>query len=55
MERKDLALGSEQEEVQITDKFLDGIIKEGSEEVIVGTPAGCDMQNCQKTAAGRRS
>ena len=29
---------------QITDKFLDGIFlgaKEGSEEFIVGTPAGC--------------
>ena len=37
-------LGACKKRVQITDKFLDGIflgIKEGSEEFIVGTPAGC--------------
>ena len=38
------AWGASKKKVQITDKFLDSVflgIKEGSEEFIVGTPAGC--------------
>ena len=41
---KILYLEASKKKVHITDKFLDGIflgIKEGSEEFIVGTPAGC--------------
>ena len=44
MERRILYLEASKMNVQITDKFLDGIflgIKEGSEESIFGTPAGC--------------
>ena len=44
MGEKILYLEASKKKVQITDKFLDGIflgIKEGSEEFIVGTPAGC--------------
>ena len=36
--------------LQITDKFSDGIvlgIKEGSDEFIIGPPAGCGVENCQ--------
>ena len=49
------AWGASKKKVQITDKFLDGVflgIKEGSEEFIVGTPAGCVVcRTVKKTAS----
>ena len=53
VDRKDLVLGCEQEEDQITDKLLDGIflgIKEGSEEFVFGTLAGCVV--CRSVSDG---
>ena len=55
MGRKDLELEASKKKVQITDKFLDGIflgIREGSEEFIVGTPAGCAVCRTVKRRPG---
>ena len=49
-----LYLEASKKQVQITEKFLDGVflgIKDGSEEFIVGTPDGCGMQRRQKTTS----